>query len=197
MPSPIVPNAVKVSVRGELFGQEVLNVWGCVVGTAPTPTELLGIAAIFQTRYADLLGQLSSDLSISEITCRYLGAAEGPEATLVITPAMTGGQAAAPSSPSNVCLCVSLRSGLAGRRFRGRKYFSGIPEGFTADNLIGIDVCDSIVEAINALITDLAGNSTPLAIVSIVQLAATEVITALCVDRFVDSQRRRLSGRGR
>jgi hypothetical protein len=64
-------------------------------------------------------------------------------------------------------------------------------------NVINSDLCDELVTAINDLIAALATNETPLAVVSLVQLTVTFVVTAICVDLFVDSQRRRLTGRGR
>lgn len=101
------------------------------------------------------------------------------------------------SSPGNVTLCVSLRTALAGRRFRGRKFFSGIPENATASNLIDSSLAGFVVTGINNLIGALAGNGFPLSIVSYIGPTVTPVETALVTDLFVDSQRRRLSGRGR
>lgn len=197
MPSPIVANAVKVTVTGDLFGQLNQNVWGVIVAEPPTVAVLDNILDIFQSHYGDLVGPLSANLTYSSAEARYIGSADGPETARFFDPPITGGQAAAPSSPSNVALCVSLRSGLAGRRFRGRKFFSGIPEGAVANNLIDSTLCTAVVSAIGDLIVELAANNTPLAIISLVQLTVVEVISVICVDNYVDSQRRRLTGRGR
>jgi hypothetical protein len=186
-----------VTAKGSLFGQINENVWHVYHDGVPTLEQLQGIAEIFATAYPLIIGPLSGALTYNEITCRYIGAAEAPEYTLAFSPPVAGGQTAAESSPSNVCLCVSLRTGLSGRRFRGRKYFSGIPEGMVTSNVINSDLCDELVTAINDLIAALATNETPLAVVSLVQLTVTFVVTAICVDLFVDSQRRRLTGRGR
>jgi len=196
MPTPLVPNAVKVTVKGSLFGQVVDNVWAVGTTGAPTEAELLTIAAIFQTGYADIQSVLSQDYTVGEITCRYLGDAAGPEATLAIIPPQAGGSIN-PSSPGSVCLCVSLRTGLAGRRFRGRKYFSGITEVDQTANAIDTDTCNNIVNSILGLMDALSTNGTPLAVVSLVGPTVTQVTTPICVDNFVDSQRRRLTGRGR
>jgi hypothetical protein len=47
------------------------------------------------------------------------------------------------------------------------------------------------------MIAELEANGTPLGVVSKTIPAITTILTALCVDTFVDSQRRRLTGRGR
>jgi len=94
-------------------------------------------------------------------------------------------------------LCVSLRTGLAGRRFRGRKFFSGIPKANVADNTIDSALCDDIVNGVGTMMSALNANATPLSVVSFVGLTVTAVTAALCTDNFVDSQRRRLTGRGR
>lgn len=198
MPTPIISGAIKTTCRGFLFGQTVENVWGVHWGAgAPEMGDLEIINGIFQTAYVDIMAPLSDQLTLNEVTSRYLGSADGPEHTLAIIPGQTGGALSA-SSPGNVALCVSLRSAFAGRRLRGRKFFSGIPEANTASNTIDVALCDAVVEAINAaLIGNLVSNGTPLAVISLVALAVTNIVTAVCVDNFVDSQRRRLTGRGR
>jgi len=196
MPLPTIANAAKVTVKGELFGQLVENVWFVGTPGLPSAGDLSTICGIFQTGYVGILAPLSEDLSYGEFTARYLGDVAGPEFTLASIPAEAGGTAQ-PSSPGSVALCVSLRTSLAGRRFRGRKYFSGIPENAVAANVVDPAVGSTIVSAINDLITALAGNDSPLAIVSYAGLTVTGVTTALLVDNFVDSQRRRLTGRGR
>jgi len=197
MPTPIIPNAVKVTVKGELFGQLNMNVWHVRTAGLPNFIELGIINGIFQVGYAELMAPLSAAYTINEITSVYIGDADSPENTLVINPPQAGGQAAAPSSPSNVCLCVSLRSGFGGRSNRGRKYFSGIPEGQVADNIIAEVVCTGVIDGVISLIAALQDNATPMAIASYTNLTLVDVVTALCVDFFVDSQRRRLTGRGR
>lgn len=197
MPTPIIANATRVTVSGLCLGQVVENVWGVQTGAPPTVGELSNINDIFHTAYGSLLLPMSAAMSIGEITSRYLGDATGPEVTLSITPPMLGLVEVDPN-PNNVALCVSLRSALAGRRFRGRKYFSGIPKPDATGNTISTAFCDAIVDVINTwIIGELNSNGTPLSIISLTGLTLVPVLTALCVDNFVDSQRRRLTGRGR
>lgn len=197
MPTPIISGAIKVTAFGHLFGQECDNVWGVLAAGTPTASDLETICGIFQVAYVDLLAPLSAALTVESFTARYMGDALGPEFTLVNTPAQEGG-VGIDSEPGNVALCVSLRSPFSGRRFRGRKFFSAIPTTSVSSNQIDAAVCDAIVAAINdVLMANLEANGTPLAVISLAGLAVTALSTALCTDRFVDSQRRRLTGRGR
>lgn len=195
MPTPIIPNACQVEVRGQLFGQLVENVWFVQSSGAPSGAEMETIAATFQTQYVNVMAPLSQDYSINEIFVKYLGNPAGPEFTLGITPAQTGGVATA-SAPGNVAFCVSLRTALSGRQFRGRKYFSGLPNNQVANNALNVAVADDIVAAVADMIINLAAVSFPLAVVSMTFSTVTLVTTALYTDLWLDSQRRRLTNRG-
>lgn len=196
MPTPIIANATKVTVVGTLFGQLVENVWYVQTADPPATADLLAIASDFQVGYAAIMAPLSGDFTVSEIDLAYIGSAAGPEVSFGVTPPQAGG-ATTGSEPGNVCLCVSLRTALPGRRFRGRKYFSGIPIGKVVANQVDATLAADIVTAVNDLIGTLDRNGTPLSIVSFVGLTIVPVVTALAVDLFSDSQRRRLTKRGR
>lgn len=195
MPLPLIANATKVEVRGTLFNQQVENVWYVQTADPPLLADLSTIASIFQIGYAAFTGPLSQDLTTREVFVRYVGSASGPEFTLTIAPPQPGG-AVEDSMPSNVALCLSLRTALAGRRFRGRKYFSGIPVSKVVGDVIDSTLVSNMLTDINTMIADLATNGTPLSIVSYVGLTITPVVTCTAVDTLVDSQRRRLIGRG-
>jgi hypothetical protein len=195
MPSPIIANVAQVTVKGSLFGQVVENVWYAQCSASPTAEELTGIAEPFPTFYAELMLGLSEDLSINEIVVRNMGSAAGPEITFAVTPAQTGGVATA-SMPGNVAFCISLRSALAGRQFRGRKYFSGLPINQVVDNAINVTLADQMVTAVQGLIAQMIINTNPLQAVSLTYLTSVPLVTAVYTDLWVDSQRRRLTGRG-
>lgn len=196
MPTPLIANTCQVVVKGTLFGQLVENVWHVLCPDPPISDDLEAIAAVFHVGYGAIAAPLSQDISFTEVYVRYMGAAEGPEYTLGISPPMTGG-AVLPSAPGSVALCVSLRTALAGRRFRGRKFFSGIPEDNIVGNAIDPAFCTLIVNAVDDLRLAAFAAGYSLEVVSLVGLTATLVASVLCVDNYVDSQRRRLTGRGR
>jgi hypothetical protein len=195
---PFVPilNATQINVIGSLMGQQYENVWAVQTADPPLVADLLTVASIFETAYAAILNPLSQELVINEIDCRYLGSAAGPVTQLFISPGMTGG-ATSESVPGNVALCVKLSSALPGRQFRGRKYFGGFTEAQISYNQVDPVVANDITAAIAGLITALTTNGTPLSIVSKTHGTLVPVIGAGIVDLYVDSQRRRLPGRGR
>jgi hypothetical protein len=195
MPFVAHPNVAKVTVLGELYGQDVENVWYVQTAAPPDIVEMENIAATFQTAYASIAAALSQDISFSQVIVRYLGDIAGPEFSFAISPPQTGGVATG-AEPGNVCLCVSLRTALAGRRFRGRKYFSGLPTGTVVANRVTDATATAIRNAVQNLIANLAVALNPMQILSVVGNTAVPVTTAVLVDQFADSQRRRLTGRG-
>jgi hypothetical protein len=195
LPTPIIANVAEVVVKQRLFGQDVLNVWHVQVGAAPTAPELLAVAADFQAGYADIYAALSQELAMTEIFVRNMGSISGPEATLSVIPEQLGTIATA-SMPGGTALCVSLRTALSGRRFRGRKYFSGIPNNEVAGNQFNAPFVSSVLSGVQSLIGTLSASGTPLQVVSLTGLTSVPVTAAVAADLDVDSQRRRLTGRG-
>jgi hypothetical protein len=196
MPTPIFPTAYQVEARGTLFGQLIENVWH-VIGPDPfDPTLAADIAATFQTGYANIYASLSQDIDLREIFVHNLNGPSSGEVTLAITPPATGG-IVEDGEPGNVAICISLRTALAGRSSRGRKYFSGLTVGDVTGNTVNSVTVGNVLVAVSDLIAALLTNGTPLAIFSPTHLLLTQVSTATAVDFNVDSQRRRLTGRGR
>lgn len=196
MPFTPIATAAKITVKGDLYGQLVENVWTCLVAADPPLLDLDNIANRVAASYPAIIAPMTTALTINEITVRYLGDIAGPEFTLVPATPITG-NSANPGLPGNVALCVSLRTALAGRRFRGRKYFSGLVESSVVGNLVDSGVVAEIVTACQEFIDAMIAEEYPLTIVSYAGLTNVNVVSAVCVDNYVDSQRRRLTGRGR
>jgi hypothetical protein len=195
VPTPVFATAYQVVVSGFLFGQDVENVW-YVQGPDPFDAAVAAdIAATFQTGYVGIMNNLSQDLSVNEIHVQNLNGTASGEFTLAVTPTQTGGLVQ-DSEPGNVAFCISLRTALAGRRTRGRKYFSGIAVGDRSGNSITSIRADALLVGVSDLIADLVANSTPICIFSPTGLTLVPVTAAVISDLFLDSQRRRLTGRG-
>lgn len=195
MPTPVFPTAYVVEVRGMLFGQLMENVWHV---TGPDPfdaTVAADIAATFQTGYTGILAALSRDLFIREVFVHNLAGTASGEFTLAISPAAQG-EIVQDSEPGNVSICVSLRTALAGRSTRGRKYFSGLGKGDVIGNQWDGGRAATLLDAVEALRDNLVTNATPMSIFSPTNLTLVFVTAATMVDLNTDSQRRRLTGRG-
>lgn len=113
------------------------------------------------------------------------------------------GTAANTSTPSNATVTMSWRTGLAGRRYRGRNYVPGLCEvDVTVDDRINSTLIASLQAAATSLIASTlshgaltifhAPNETP----NPLDNTFTNVTTAV-IENIIDSQRRRLPGRGR
>jgi hypothetical protein len=116
------------------------------------------------------------------------------------------------AAPNNVAATISFRTGIAGRSFRGRNYIPGIPNPVVTLNTLDSGWMDSMVAAYNGLLpgggvlpggwiwgvlsqfsgVDGLGHPIPRAFG-----VFTPIVNSLFVDATVDSQRRRLPGRGK
>lgn len=106
-------------------------------------------------------------------------------------------------APNNVASCVTLRTDLRGRAYRGRSYVGGIALGSIDNQNLTTLAAGYILQAYEALRDGGQANNVPLVIVSR-QLngvprtvaAVTPVTDVVLRDTVLDSQRRRLPGRG-
>jgi hypothetical protein len=103
-----------------------------------------------------------------------------------------------------VTFCLSLRTEASGRSFRGRKYVAGVPQTKVAGNQIVSAWAGDILTAMNDLIAVLSALNQVLTVVSRVAdgidritAVTTAVANVTYTDLNIDSQRRRLTGRGR
>lgn len=196
MPSPTFLRTVQVETRFSLFGQQVENVYHVQLPAAPSLSDLEQVADVFHTWAAgDLMGSLSSDLLLREIFVKDVSVADGEEFTLAITPPAAGG-ASGGSMPGNVAFCFSLRTSASGRRHRGRKYLPGIPRNGVSGDQLSNDFLTDLLTSMNNLITLLGEINALLVVASRVADAVSAVIAITAVDNNLDSQRRRLTGRG-
>lgn len=97
----------------------------------------------------------------------------------------------------NVSLSMSERTGLAGRKYRGRMYAAGLSE-------TDVSATDTVSSAVVAIAANAMANLILSALPATMDLSifhrntntATEVISYV-IENILDSQRRRLPGRGR
>lgn len=114
------------------------------------------------------------------------------------------GELTSPALPNNVTLAIKFGSGLAGRRTRGRNFFVGLTEAQVAGNEVISAEAGAIVTAYQNLNTSIQG-TLPSVVHVVASRAGLEApsftgftypVIAYSTDGFVDSQRRRLAGRG-
>jgi hypothetical protein len=119
---------------------------------------------------------------------------------------VTGTHSGSVNLPQNVAYAIRLATGLTGRSYRGRVYVGGLNGDQASGTTVGVintAARDAILTAYNTLMTSLASGGHTLCVVSYrtgkawrAAGVATTVQTITAADLNLDSQRRRLPGRG-
>ena len=210
MPFVPVPNAALVEVRMLWDGQHVENtLW--FEGSSPLDGGSL-------TALAEAVGNwwitfyrtnISSAVRLVEVFASAMDTNTSPTGTFVpSTPQVgTGGSEAL---PNNVSLTVSFRTAARGRSNRGRNYVVGLLDDQVNENtvdpliladwiaayseLIGVATALDLTWVVASRFSGVDGDGDPIPRVTGVTTPITAVVI---VDPIIDSQRRRLPGRGK
>jgi len=205
-PHPFIPAAdtAEVKMIFESLGQECLNVFH-VRTTDGWTTELLqGVAEFFRDWWDDnLKSQAGDECELVAIQATDIAVEAGAQYYLTAGMPIAGVNSN-PAAPGNVTVAVKLATGFTGRSRRGRKFIVGLTEGSTEGNMLESGTRTAIQDAYDTLLAEIdpAVPDGQLVIVSFCDngdwrddALVTRVLTA-SVNPELDSQRRRLSGRG-
>ena len=200
-----VANTVEVEAVFELDGQIVENTisyWKPGGVSLSDINDLL--AAVNAAITTNLMPLLHNSIQLVRLIGTLLDAADSVGAVLSVIPAVPGGNAGSTSLPSNVAFAVQFKTALSGRSHRGRNYVPGIPAtARSAPNTISSTYRDSLLTAYIAI--GAAGADAGFQHVVVSRFAdhaprTTGIVTPITsyasADLTVDSQRRRLPGRG-
>lgn len=210
MPFVPVPNTLQVEAIYLLDGQRVENT---LYFEHPGGWDLPSITAwMEQLRLLieeDLLPLLSSTIQFIELVGRLLDTASSIGYSIAISPPGTGG-ASGELMPNNVTYTVSFKTGLTGRSFRGRNYIPGLSINSVDGNNIASAFRTGVLAFYDALLALATSEGLGWVVVSRysgvdadkkpiprVTGVTTPIVAATTFDNTVDSQRRRLPGRGR
>lgn len=186
----------RVQVRGHFPGAEIFE-WGYWLGGAPVSQDDANNLAAAQKTLFDsalktlLLPHINADSGYDEIRV-YAYPTGGPSAAFVGSAALgyAGTGSTTCNNPLQVALVVTLLTGLAGRRNRGRLYLPyQLSTGLTNHQLT-----QSQINPIGTAFADFAGGQNvgqQISVVSQVGAGAQNPITAVKVDSRLDVQRRR------
>jgi hypothetical protein len=200
------PNVVMVEERGLLDGQFVENRFYVNVLHEPTSADLIAIASAMGTVITtEWVPILPTTWSLREQFMRSMHEENAVQLTFPVTPGTVVGENGNAQLPNNCTLCVSLRSSFAGRSARGRFYWPALHEAQVVGNTVNTSDAADIVQAVQAIDVQLSAIGYDLIICSFITNGAPRVggpvyfsVNSIFVTDFVvDSQRRRLPGRGR
>src|SRR5690606_35269628 len=98
-------------------------------------------------------GRRSNQITCIGVECRDISVQDSFVVSVAAIPPIQGG-VNSPVLPANVTLAVSLRTPFAGRSFRGRTYWIGLPEGAVNGDFVGPSTAQNILNTVKALIED-------------------------------------------
>lgn len=205
MPFVPVPNTVMVEAIFEMDGQIVENTY--YFENVDSSTDAGGIMALLQvirtTIQEDLMPLLSSVIGLVRLVGTLLDAVDSIGITLSLPSPFLGG-VVGEHLPNNVSYTVSFVTALRGRSFRGRNYIAGIPADGADGNQIDPTFRTGLLSFYDTLRNAVATEGWTMVVVSRTSNGAPRVtgvttpINAITTyDTYLDSQRRRLPGRGR
>lgn len=203
------PLVARLVARGLMANQEIINVthWQQVSEVAPTVADLQDLAARYVSWWSTFISPIvGAGYTLNEIVVTAMDAPPALQIAFSDTlPA--AGDAAGELLPANVAACVTVSGGTTGRSSRGRFYLAGLTENATVGSTFTVPTVAAINLAFSALLLDSEGEpfsgwelgiySTELNSLPRPTGLFTPATSASLRDNIVDSQRRRLPGRGR
>jgi len=210
MPFVPVPNVALVEIRMLAMAQLVENTLWFEFGSAPDAADLTALLEAVESWWVSEVKPLtSSRVGVREFVATDMSSQTGPVASLAGT-ILDVGSNTPNAMPLGTTLTVSFRTALRGRSFRGRNYIVGLTEDQVDGNAVEAGVATSWSDAYSQLpvptlaagwtwgvvsrfsgIDPATGDPIPRA-----EGIFTPITAVVVVDDFIDSQRRRLSGRG-
>lgn len=204
MPFVPVPNTVEVVPQFLYDLQRCANVHHVEKGSAWTTSDMELVAAAYRDWWDTNIRTAfaPTTLSLVSVIVRDLTTQSSPALEFTVGMPLVGTVAAA--LPNHVTLAVKWITALRGRSFRGRTYHVGLAEGHVLNNQLGAAFVNPLLAAYDALRDALETAVGGLVFVVVSKFAngvprATGVTTPIIgtgLDTTVDSQRRRLPGRG-
>lgn len=202
--------AAKAAIEYLWANQKVITtLWFAFTAAEPTDGDLTTLANYLGTTFFDALkAYLTTSIAMTRVTAtRQVTAFE--QQMSYIPPAPVTGLMAQESVPMNVAAVLTHRTAQRGRSYRGRTYQPGLPDSIRTSpgefNLASLAAIASVY--VTGLITNLpagwdwavvshyTGGQKPNPSLPRIHGLKTN-ITGVTVDALIDSQRRRLYGRG-
>jgi hypothetical protein len=199
MPIPDAPTVARVAMLYTRDTRNFVNTFHVQKDTELVLSDLEAIATEALDWWETEFKQSQpSTIALTQIQVRKYDPDNPLAYDLPVIPPSVGSLAGA-VAPGNTTSTLSWRTGLAGKKFRGRIYVPGIRESDTSDD-------DRIASPLMALLAaaatgfldrfGLVGSIYKAIVFHRATATGTRIITAV-LENIIDSQRRRLPGRGR
>ena len=203
MPFVPVPTTGEFHMIFTQDGQVVENVFHVQFELGPTAEDLEGAAEVLKDWWnTELRPSCATNLTLQRIEGVDISDQAGEAIVYSGGLPLTGGASGATAFPNHVTFAVKWGTGLRGRSYRGRTYHLGLTENSVTGNTIGGASITTFLAAYGALIEDLSTEDYTLVVASKYHnkgprtTGVATPILSCSIDPTVDSQRRRLPGRG-
>lgn len=210
---PFIPSATEVEAKfeGVVDGQQTINDLYFSLPGGYVLSDIQSLATNLSDWFTlSFASHLSEDWSTVAVHVRALNVPAG--FVVDVSPTPTVGGAASSAEPNNVALCISFRTGIAGRSFRGRNYVPGVPTDQITLNTFEAGWMADVKATYDLLLAgggalpggwiwgvlsrfsgvDVDGKPIPRA-----SGVFTPIVNTLFTDSTADSMRNRLPGRGK
>lgn len=198
-----VPNVLQVELIYLWAGQVVETVLHYQPDGAISVPEMSGLAANMVTWYDVQMQPLHhTSIQLTQVKVTDLSTDSAPVINYTTGLPLVG-TVGADGLPNNVALVITKRTAMRGRSYRGRIYHPGLAESQCAGNQVAGATVTSLLAAYNLLLTQTVSAETYHMVVvsrqhnnAVLDEGVATLVASLDTDGFVDSQRRRLPGRG-
>jgi len=196
--------AVRTDIQYSLWGQQVHNVLWFSRNEAWTQAQREALNTAIAAWWTDSMkSKFSTHMELVQITTVNQDTDSAPSSVLVVTPAVPGTDSSTPAAPANCAACATLRTDLRGRSYRGRMYLGGFGNGKLDDSItLNATFIGQLLTALGALKTVIEGLGAIWVVVSKYHnkvargTGVKTPVSAIAMDQYSDSQRRRLGLRG-
>lgn len=196
------PNTVRVILQFDLTSSVVEMTFAVTKSTPWASADFDDLMPAVSDWYEfELCPHLSQDLLLFNIKATDISSETGTVREYPVSPVLPGGMPN-DSLPANAAYVVTFNTPLRGRSYRGRSYTPGIPDVEQDDSQFLNGTWCTLIQAAWSYLTSYLEDGWEQAVVSLFHdLAARETGVATAIDSYtgdfaIDSQRRRLAGRG-
>lgn len=198
-----VPDVARTVMRYNIFGQTVENVWYFTRTGGYSPGLLDALNDAITTAWTtNMRPFLPPEITLLDITSTDQSVVGGAQDIDVVS--VVGSNAVTAFNSIGTTFALKFGTGLSGRSNRGRMYWPALPNNVVVDNDIDAGYAGSIRSAVEDMFADILADSGDQHVVVSYQNDCTwrttgaknDVTSYSYVDLHLDSQRRRLSGRG-
>jgi hypothetical protein len=203
MPFVPVPNTCSVEMIYESMGQKCENVFHASKINTFSASDLADICVIFADWFiAHGKALCNTGVALSKIVAKDISSQTGPAIEYTGSLPVYGVYTGTTVMPLNVTVAVSFGTNLRGRSYRGRIYQIGLTNLSCTDNQVSSSYRSDLITYYGDLVSAVSTGGFDLCVVSRFHNKAPRTtgvatpITSVSVDPNLDSQRRRLTGRG-